>query len=135
MNALYISVLGEKKHQFSLARRSNYSPIRTNTPHKCSPPKTMLFTRSLKPCCYCMRVGSEPLLLSANGDPCQAGRQRRPHPMAEQLFMRRERETTAGGEDGLPKWTSIILTSFVLYCDVMHEQTPTGSQACSDGKP
>lgn len=32
----------------------------------------------------------------------------------------------AVGENALPQWTSVILTSLLLYCDVLHEETATG---------
>ena len=40
--------------------------------------------------------------------------------------MRREKE--AGGEDALPQWISVILTSLWLYYDVLHEEAATGPQ-------
>lgn len=46
--------------------------------------------------------------------------------MNGQLFMRREKE--AGGEDALPQWISVILTSLWLYYDVLHEEAATGPQ-------
>ena len=49
------------------------------------------------------------------------------NPMNGQLFMRTEQKKKAGGEDALPRWTSVILTSLLLHCDVLHEETATGA--------
>lgn len=49
----------------------------------------------------------------------QAERERQSNPMNRQLFMKREQREKAGGEDALPQWTSVILTSLLLYCHVL----------------
>lgn len=51
--------------------------------------------------------------------------------MNGQLFMRTEQKKKAGGENALPRWTSVILTSLLLHCDVLHEETATGASNCS----
>lgn len=53
------------------------------------------------------------------------------NPMNGQLFMRTEQKKKAGGENALPRWTSVILTSLLLHCDVLHEETATGASNCS----
>lgn len=43
--------------------------------------------------------------------------------------MRREKEKKTGRwEDAVLQWTSVILTSLLLYCDVLHEETASGFQ-------
>ena len=59
---------------------------------------------------------------------CQAERERPSNPMNVQLFMMSEQIKKAGGEDALPQWSSVILTSLLLYHDVLHEETATGPQ-------
>lgn len=49
--------------------------------------------------------------------------------MNGRLFMRREKEKNTGRwEDAVLQWTSVILTSLLLYCDVLHEETALGFQ-------
>lgn len=109
-------------HPFSVAGRSNY--------HLMPASLTMLFTTSANPGCECSRVGSERLLLGTSVEPHVSlrERERQSNPMNGQLFMRREQKKKAGGGNALPQWTSVILTSLLLYCDVLHEETATGPQ-------
>lgn len=89
---------------------------------------TMLFTRSANPGYECSGDGPEQLLLGAIIEPHVKQRERQSNPMNGQLFMRREQKKKAGGENALPQWTSVILTSLLLYCDVLPEETATGTQ-------
>ena len=115
-------------HPFT-ARRSNYLLMLTYT-QPCMPASlTMLFTTKCKS--KCGRVGSERLLLGASIElhvRLSAG-PRHSNPMNGQLFMRRERRKGRQvGGNALPQWTSVILTSLLLYWDVLHEEAAPGPQ-------
>lgn len=45
-------------------------------------------------------------------------RERHSNPMNRPFFMKREQKEKTGGEDALPQWTPVILTAFLLYCEV-----------------
>lgn len=75
---------------------------------------TMLFTTSAKPGCEQQQSW---LTMAVTGHQykatCQAEGEGESNPMNGQLFMSREQNMKAGGEDALPQWTSVILTSFI----------------------